>query len=624
MAHNITKVVLLVIALCWALSASAKTYAHAVKTPAEFEALSKQVGSERFVKFVIDIPSNTILYFDVNVYEMHTKFVFKEIFKEEITDARLFEFNRNYSPIKPQFILGYVVHHLQQDVWTLSFFSGDQLTAAHVRHTLGRVSATFFESKHLKFMPDSTHHERLVAELPGIETITRSMLYKTANYHGFNAGTRIGVLRRVTAEDAKNPEKLRFDPHDIVILPTDLPDISVVSGIISETFSTPLAHVALRARSWGIPHIGLRDAGERYKALVGRHVRLSATRESHTLRAATPEEIAAWKAEISAPKVVKVPPLDIKTSDLRRLEKIRATEAGTFGAKAANLGEVRGLFVPGFSVPPGFVLPMHWYAAHLARHGLQPATDEASAKALKQAIMAAPIDPALLDQVMARVGELDLGPKGGVFVRSSTNAEDLPGFNGAGLYDTVPNVRGRAALSKAIRRVWASVWNRRAYQERQVFGIDHSKVACAVLVQVGVNATAAGVLITRDLYNPDNNFTFTINAKSGLGIRVVQGRKIPEILLFDIAMKSLKVISRSDETTQLVFDSDGGVRSIPIKDPAKPVLNDRKAHALAFAANGLVSLLGWKQALDIEWLYAGEELYIVQVRPYISAQAPPR
>ena len=45
-----------------------------------------------------------------------------------------------------------------------------------------------------------------------------------------------------------------------------------------------------------------------------------------------------------------------------------------------------------------------------------------------------------------------------MFVRSSTNSEDLPGFNGAGLYDTLPNVVGKKAIGEALKGVWASVW----------------------------------------------------------------------------------------------------------------------------------------------------------------------
>ena len=39
----------------------------------------------------------------------------------------------------------------------------------------------------------------------------------------------------------------------------------------------------------------------------------------------------------------------------------------------------------------------------------------------------------------------------GVFVRSSSNSEDLPNFSGAGLYTTVPNVTDENALAEAVK-----------------------------------------------------------------------------------------------------------------------------------------------------------------------------
>lgn len=53
----------------------------------------------------------------------------------------------------------------------------------------------------------------------------------------------------------------------------------------------------------------------------------------------------------------------------------------------------------------------------------------------------------------------------GVIFRSSTNVEDLPGFNGAGLYSSEPLdfkfCQDWEAMSKVIKNVWASVWTKR-------------------------------------------------------------------------------------------------------------------------------------------------------------------
>ena len=66
-----------------------------------------------------------------------------------------------------------------------------------------------------------------------------------------------------------------------------------------------------------------------------------------------------------------------------------------------------------------------------------------------------------------------------------------------------------------------------------LFGIDHKQVFGGVLVQVGVNASAAGVLVTKNLWDLTDDHSFTINAKFGLGMRVVEGQKMPEQIIFD-------------------------------------------------------------------------------------------
>ena len=83
----------------------------------------------------------------------------------------------------------------------------------------------------------------------------------------------------------------------------------------------------------------------------------------------------------------------------------------------------------------------------------------------------------------------------GVFVRSSSNSEDLANFSGAGLYTTVPNVRQH--LADAVRTVWASVWNAEAFEARRAAGLRHTDVVMAVLVQRAVDARTSGVMITR-------------------------------------------------------------------------------------------------------------------------------
>lgn len=599
----------------------------------DFMHYSKEVGGERFTKFVIDLKSEAIYYVDSELYPMHKDFIFAELLKTPRTKEAEHAFDKNYGKEKPNFLMCYLVHHLGPDAWTVAFWDGDKATAAHVRLAFKRMKETFYLASKVKFRPNSLDQEAVAAELPEIPQLTNDALYKAVGYQPFHKGIAVGKLRIVHPADPQLAAAA-FSPAEIVILPEPLTDITPVAGIISQTFSTPLSHVNLRAAAWDIPNVGLRDAAKTYASLDGKVVRFEAGATSATLRLATPKEMD--EAE-SAKKLrqkqltAQVPKADLATKALASLDALRASDASAYGSKTANLGAIVAAKLQGFSVPAGFGVPIAYYAAHLKASGLDSriqtmladstfrgslAERKVALEKLRKDIQDAPVDPTFAAEFTTALQKIAPGDVG-VFVRSSTNAEDLAGFSGAGLYDTVPNVHGSAAALDAVKRVWASVWNLAAYEERELYKLDHRQVYGAVLVQIGINATAAGVLVTAHPTDPTDTRTFTINAKSGLGIRVVDGKKVPEIILYNTYNKGLRIVSRSDEDTMLVFQADGGVKEVPNPQKNAPVLTTARVAKLARAGEQIRGVFSRERPLDIEWLFKDEDVFIVQARPYM-------
>ena len=460
--------------------------------------------------------------------------------------------------------------------------------------------------------------------------MTNDEIYKAAEFQAFNKGKTVGRLHVVPIGTAY--ETLNYDRHDIVLLQESYPDITPVAGILAMQFSTPLSHVNLRAGAWGIPNAGDKKARDKYGKFDGKVVYFEVTDTGMTLRIATPEEIKELDGRIASAKHVELPKADLLTKRLAMLTRMRAKDVVIYGTKAANLGEIVTANLEGVRVPMGFGVPFYYYNQHMKENHLDlkveavltdarfktDATWRKSAlEELRKQIMDAPINEATLDMIYKRI-RLKLGGKG-VFVRSSTNSEDLPGFNGAGLYDTQPNVVGKKQLAEALKFVWSSLWNLRAVDEREAFGIDHRQVYFGVLVQIGVNATAAGVLVTKNLWDTTDENGFTINAKYGLGMRVVEGQKVPEQIIFDPTNDGTKIISRTDDPIMLRFDEHGGIKELPVPPGAGVILNEERAKKLCQMVQKFIPVFTHGHPLDVEWVLEGEDVWIVQARPYVGS-----
>lgn len=601
-------------------------FADAIPDEATWGALAAEPETEHFartesVKFVIDRHDGRRLYFlQSERWDVHFQFIRRFLDTSWSEYGGMEFYTRTYRRPDRRFVVGSLVRYRDAGAWTLELISGDNLELEPLIEAFTQVRGRVFFGDALRYKPNSDLHERLIAGAgERLPVVHASELFGQLRYQPVNPGVAYGYLRVVGGRLDTSTVR----PNQIVVTDEVPDDLPVVSALVTSRFQAPLAHVAILSRNRGTPDMALRDAHRDgvFTALDGALVRLEVGPQEFSVTRASPEEAhAAWEAR--RPRATFSPALSERDVGLPPTCELRVSDVDVAGAKAANLGELCGL-TPPVEIPRGFSIPFRDYVAHLRHNGLDARiramledrafqadmqVRAARLAALRAAIAEADIDYDLVRRVVAAIEELDA--PGRVRFRSSTNAEDLPGFNGAGLYGGAV-LPGRATpdeVADAIRQVWASVWNLSAFEERSWYRIDHERVAMSVLVQVSVDdGFAIGVAITQNPFDSRRPGVF-VNVQTTAGsVTGARGDELPEqFLVFTyLPAREPEVISRSSRT--------GGAPILATADVLELTRRLEAIHAL-FRPH----LPPPSNAVDVEFLVAGDDrrLVIVQARPY--------
>jgi len=569
------------------------------------------------VMFVIDrLAKNKIYFINSQRYRFHKDFLLATYLVPRGADI----FQPIYIDKGRRFMVGTIAWQEPVQKFTWELWEGDMATSELIKLADDTINAAFYT--HVSFKPNSERQTSASADL-GIERVSQDELNRNQVYLALNTGSAVGRIHIIDKLD----DTVEIGDNEILILrelPQSLPP---VRGIIVAKPSSPLSHVNILAHGWGIPNIYIKDADKLFRGLNTYWMKLDARSSDYTLERVTSSE------DIPNPPDDQVPPVNLTTTKLAPLAAMRKRDSISYGSKAANLGEMLNKKVPGVTIPDGFGIPFHWYDKFMQDNGFDdvilkltdnndfvhnPRVRRQKLAEFRQTIIGGKFDDALKKEILER-WHTQLGGKP-VFVRSSSNSEDLPNFSGAGLYSSVANVIDDESLITAVKKVWASLWNFDAYEARVRNYVSQTDVYMSALVQIGINMKKGGVMITKDPFNARARNVVYISAVCGHNSKVVDNAGIPEQLLYSAAANSVTVKTLSQQQNALEFDEKGDLR--PTREtcagPDQRVLTNAEARALAKAALAIKKAFGGSVAQDIEWGIIDRKIFIVQSRPYID------
>jgi hypothetical protein len=372
----------------------------------------------------------------------------------------------------------------------------------------------------------------------------------------------------------------RLTSADILLTDGVPAEVPIVAGIITLAPATPNAHVALLARSYGIPFVYLSELADRTHAqsLVGHEIVLRARETSGAggvkivdVEGTMPSQMRTNLLALKAPVGIEVTPKATYGAFSAPTRNLVPADIRYFGGKAANYGLLRRT-VPtnspdaiAFSFDlwdafmdqalPGGTTLRDEINARLAGYSYPPhlpslVTNLAGIRDLIR--QTARFSPAQQQAITNALSGFTNTRK--IRCRSSTNVEDAQNFIGAGLYDSYsgcladdldgdttgpsicdPDEDNERGVFRAVQRVYASFYNDNAFIERLRLGVNESQVGMAVLVHYSFpdEIEMANGVATVEVTRAGTNLTLRADLNTQIGAHSVtnpDGSSQPEVV----------------------------------------------------------------------------------------------
>ncbi len=635
-----------------------------------FTQLAGSLGGYPYVKIVLDLNTQHLHFIDSHRYSFHADYIGERIkgLKPGQINDDIDGFNKLVYLTDPRpYCLGIIALHSKDKdpFFTLETVEIDNMSGALLSTFFSAAKQTLDPQVPLYFKPANHLQEATVSSIDPVilPRLFNHELFATKDYVCLNVGEAEGRLR-IFSDDTYRQDGHTIKWYDILCMERVPDDIPRVSGLINSAHTTPLSHTNVLACGWGIPNcvqLGVIDQIRR-EGLDGQWVKfktspdMSAIDLRRMVAPASPPDKPLWRVNR-----VRLEEPETGTTPILPLSALRMTDRYRYGTKAANLGELRHILDHGSNrligyyriprpprenllpylataigaqptanlaekayqylknavqIPRGIALPFSLQQECLQgswkiqqtigklKMALELNAKESDALCLElqRLIRATRLSDRMRDLIDGEIATHLAGVRQFV-IRSSSNAEDLKDFSAAGIYESINHVTTADNIFESIKEVWASLVSPRSIRLRQEVGISLDDCYMGVIIQEEVSSDMGGVMVTLNPASPEHDFrNVYINVSDKSAVEVVTGKVLPNQYLYNTV--------------------EGGGRTIAIGAGGKELSGSKQdlLQKLAFAGRLLQSHFAqdysFSTPADIEWAANGNQLYILQLRPY--------
>lgn len=554
-----------------------------------------------FLKFAVRVEENgklgTVYFFDTNKYPFHSQFLIEHFFPQadisEIDKKTLYPNGR-------KFLLGTVllknndISSNQTQEYHVDWINDGVLPASKVIEAMKHILVSSKGMENLRLIVPRKATEEYSKQVDLFRSAKIDLKFSnigTSKIEVYSANWSVGRLKILSSEDFANAlAQKTIQRSDILILSQAPREIPQVSGIVVSEPTTPSSHIALLSQMYQIPFAYDKEAISKYSHLNGQLVYTTTEKlpdgvvQKINIQMIKDSDALALR-KLKVPPSLRPPAIDQIEDRIVPVNSLTARSVSAYGAKSAGLGLIKRI-LPHNAPDPALGLPIYYYKQFLEQAKvattstsiasfiqdrlaqLETASSlEASTilKSIRDTIMSASIPEPILAKIIQTLKQ-NFPDTERLKFRSSSNIEDLKGFNGAGLYDSKGGkISDPESIAKAIKTVWSSIFNERAYLARKQFGIVETSVGMAILIQKSFKEELAnGVAILKLDSNKDFISEITGFPGEDLEVTAAPLGVIPETMMVQKGYSQdepyqLEIRTKSTEVPEgrtLLYDSE--------------------------------------------------------------------